>query len=68
MSSAVLFLFRCLFLCLFRFLFCFLFTFAGAATDATGKWVAKTSETIGGSGSDITITLPAGSAAVVTLD
>ena len=43
-------------------------TFAGAATDATGKWAAKTSETIGGSGSDITITLPAGSAAVVTLD
>ena len=43
-------------------------TFAGAAADATGKWAAKTSETIGGSGTDITITLPAGSAAVVTLD
>jgi hypothetical protein len=43
-------------------------TFAGAATDATGKWAAKTIETVNGTGTDVTIILPAGSAAVVTLD
>lgn len=43
-------------------------TFAGSSTGADGNWAAKTSEKIGGSGTDITITLPAGSAAVVTLD
>jgi len=43
-------------------------SFAGSSTGADGNWAAKTSEKIGGSGTDITITLPAGSAAVVTLD
>ena len=43
-------------------------TFAGNATDAAGKWTTQTSEPIAGSGSDMTVTLPAGSAAVVTLD
>lgn len=43
-------------------------TFAGASVDADGKWTAKTSELIGGSGTDLTIALPAGSAAVVTLE
>ena len=43
-------------------------TFAGAAADAAGKWTAKASEPIGGSGNAVTLALPAGSAAVVTLD
>jgi hypothetical protein len=43
-------------------------SFAGSSTGADGNWAAKTSEKIGGSGTDITITLPAGSAALVTLD
>jgi hypothetical protein len=43
-------------------------TFAGSSTGADGKWAAKASEPIGGSGTDVTIALPAGSAAVVTLD
>jgi hypothetical protein len=43
-------------------------TFAGSAAGTDGKWAAKASEPIGGSGTDVTIALPAGSAAVVTLD
>jgi hypothetical protein len=43
-------------------------TFAGAAADAAGKWTAKASEPMGGSGNAVTLALPAGSAAVVTLD
>ena len=43
-------------------------TFAGSATGADGKWAAKASEPITASGADLTIALPAGSAAVVTLD
>jgi len=43
-------------------------TFAGSAVGTDGKWAAKTTETITGSGADLTVTLPAGSAAVVTLD
>ncbi len=43
-------------------------TFAGSAAGTDGKWAAKTAETITGSGADLTVTLPAGSAAVVTLD
>lgn len=43
-------------------------TFGGAAVDAAGKWTAQTTERITGSGTDLTVTLPAGSAAVVTLD
>ena len=43
-------------------------TFAGAATGDDGKWAAKASEPLGGAGTDVTVALPAGSAAVVTLD
>jgi hypothetical protein len=43
-------------------------TFAGSSTGADGKWAAKASETITASGADLTVALPAGSAAVVTLD
>jgi hypothetical protein len=43
-------------------------TFAGSATGTDGKWTAKTSEPISNSGTDITVTLPAGSAAVVTVE
>ncbi len=43
-------------------------TFAGSSTGAEGKWAAKTTETITASGAGLTIVLPAGSAAVVTLD
>ena len=43
-------------------------TFAGSTTGADGKWAAKTTETITASGADLTVALPAGSAAVVTLD
>ena len=41
-------------------------TFAGGAVDVTGKWAARTTEAI--AGADLLVTLPAGSAAVVTLD
>lgn len=43
-------------------------TFAGSSTGADGKWVAKTIETVSGTGADLAITLPAGSAAVVTVE
>jgi hypothetical protein len=43
-------------------------TFAGSSTGADGKWAAKASETVSGTGADVTISLPAGSAAVVTLE
>ena len=43
-------------------------TFAGSATGTDGKWTAKTSEPISSSGTDLTVTLPAGTAAVVTLE
>lgn len=43
-------------------------TFAGAATDADGKWAAKASEPVGGSGIDVTVALPAGSAAVLMME
>ena len=43
-------------------------TFAGNATDADGKWAAKASETVSGTGADVTVAVPAGSAAVVTLE
>lgn len=43
-------------------------TFAGAETTADGRWTAKASEPITVSGAAPTIVLPAGSAAVVTLE
>ena len=43
-------------------------TFAGAATDADGKWAARTQEIVTASGAELTVVLPAGSAAVVVLD
>jgi hypothetical protein len=43
-------------------------TFAGATTAADGKWTAKPGEPVAGSAADLTVALPAGSAAVVTLD
>ncbi len=43
-------------------------TFAGSTAGTDGKWAAKTTETLTASGADLTIALPAGSAAVVTLD
>ena len=43
-------------------------TFAGSSTGTDGKWAAKTAETVNGTRADLAITLPAGSAAVVTLD
>jgi len=43
-------------------------TFAGASAGADGKWAAKTRESITSSGAELTIVVPAGSAAVVTLD
>ena len=43
-------------------------TFAGNSVGTDGKWAAKTAETFTGSGADLTVTLPAGSAAVITLD
>ena len=43
-------------------------TFAGNATDAAGMWAAKTIETISGTGADLAVALPAGSAAVVTVE
>lgn len=43
-------------------------TFAGAAVDAGGKWTAQTTEAITGASAGLTVALPAGSAAVVTLD
>lgn len=43
-------------------------TFAGSSTGADGKWSARTTEAITASGAGLTIALPAGSAAVVTLD
>ncbi len=43
-------------------------TFAGSATGTDGKWTAKTSEPISSSGTDLTVTLPAGTAALVTLE
>ncbi|NBV53530.1 MAG: hypothetical protein EBR83_08460 [Verrucomicrobia bacterium] len=42
--------------------------FAGSETGTDGKWTAKTSEPISNSGTDNTVTLPAGTAAVVTLE
>ena len=43
-------------------------TFAGSSTGADGKWAAKTIETVSGTGADLAVTLPAGSAAVVTVE
>ena len=43
-------------------------TFAGAATANDGKWSAIKTEPVAGNGSDLTVRLPAGSAAVVTLE
>ena len=43
-------------------------TFAGATTATDGKWTAKKSEAVAGGAADLTVALPAGSAAVVTLD
>jgi len=43
-------------------------TFAGAAVGADGKWTAQTKEALTAAGAGLTVTLPAGSAAVVTLD
>jgi hypothetical protein len=43
-------------------------TFAGNSAGADGKWVAKTIEIVNGTGADIAVTLPAGSAAVVTVE
>ncbi len=43
-------------------------TYAGGATDADGKWTPRTREPLRGDGQAIEVRLPAGSAAVVTLD
>ena len=43
-------------------------TFAGASTDAAGKWTGKTTEALVGDGREFVLRLPAGSAAVVTAD
>lgn len=43
-------------------------TFAGAATDAAGLWTAKLTEPVTGQPNDVAVNLPAGSAAVVTLE
>jgi hypothetical protein len=43
-------------------------TFAGSSTGTDGKWAADKTESVNGTGADLTVTLPAGSAAVVTLD
>lgn len=43
-------------------------TFAGSATGTDGKWTARQTEAITASGAELTVVLPPGSAAVVTLD